>query len=206
MPSRRRSAGRVPENSLLSHDLFEGSFARAALCTDIQLVDDYPRHYLTFAARQHRWVRGDWQIARWLWRTVPRRAAAHGPQPLPVIARWKIFDNLRRSLLAPSLVALLVAGMDGPAGSPAALDRAGAAGPRLPAYAQLARSLIQPRPRRAAARALPRPSATTSLAARGRPLLSAGDCCAHQARLMLDAIGRTLWRLLVTRRRPAANG
>ena len=64
-------AGRVPENTLLSHDLFEGFYARAGLVTDIDLVDDYPAHYLAFAARQHRWVRGDWQIARWLWRTVP---------------------------------------------------------------------------------------------------------------------------------------
>ena len=69
----RSLAGRVPDNSLLSHDLFEGSFARAALCTDIHVIDDYPAHYLSFAARQHRWVRGDWQIARWIWRTVPRR-------------------------------------------------------------------------------------------------------------------------------------
>ena len=71
-------AGRVPENSLLSHDLFEGSFARAALCTDIHVIDDYPYHYLTFAARQHRWVRGDWQIARWIFATVPDAA---GPSP-----------------------------------------------------------------------------------------------------------------------------
>ena len=64
-------AGRVPENTLLSHDLFEGFYARAGLVTDIDLVDDYPGSYLAFSARQHRWVRGDWQIARWLWRTVP---------------------------------------------------------------------------------------------------------------------------------------
>ena len=67
-------AGRVPENTLLSHDLFEGFYARAGLVTDIDLVDDYPASYLAYAARQHRWVRGDWQIARWLWRTVPDAA------------------------------------------------------------------------------------------------------------------------------------
>ena len=72
--------GRVPENRLLSHDLFEGSYARTALCTDIQLVDDYPSQYLAFAKRQHRWVRGDWQIARWIWRTVPGRRRPDGSQ------------------------------------------------------------------------------------------------------------------------------
>ena len=108
--------GRVPENALLSHDLFEGFYARAALCTDIQLVDDYPSHYLAFAARQHRWVRGDWQIVRWLWRTVPDANGRTVPNTLPVIARWKILDNLRRSLMPPALVALLVAGWTMPAG------------------------------------------------------------------------------------------
>src|SRR5207248_3779880 len=75
-------AGRVPENTLLSHDLFEGLFARVALCTDLQVIDDYPNHYLTWAARVHRWVRGDWQLLPWL------------ATPLPSIARWKLLDNL----------------------------------------------------------------------------------------------------------------
>ena len=73
-------------------------------------MDDYPSNYLAFAARQHRWVRGDWQIARWLWRTVPDGAGRVVPNTLPAVARWKILDNLRRSLLAPALVVLLVAG------------------------------------------------------------------------------------------------
>ena len=118
-------AGRVPENALLSHDLFEGLYARAGLCTDIDLVDDYPSNYLAFAARQHRWVRGDWQIVRWLWRTVPTRSGRAVPNTLPAVARWKILDNLRRSLLAPALVALFVAGLDR-----AARLRAGLVGPR----------------------------------------------------------------------------
>ena len=71
-------ADRVPENALLSHDLFEGVVrARRRSCTDIHLVDDYPAHYLAFAARQHRWVRGDWQIVRWLWCTVPDANGRH---------------------------------------------------------------------------------------------------------------------------------
>nr|MBA2355298.1 carbohydrate-binding protein [Acidobacteriota bacterium] len=101
--------GRVPENALLSHDLFEGVHARAALVSDIEFVDDYPASVLTHVRRQRRWVRGDWQILLWLFPFVP---TAHGMERnrLPLISRWKIFDNLRRSLVPPSLLAFLVAG------------------------------------------------------------------------------------------------
>ena len=68
--------GRVPENALLSHDLFEGLYARTALVTDVEVVDDYPSSVLAHARRQHRWVRGDWQILWWL---LPVRAVAHRP-------------------------------------------------------------------------------------------------------------------------------
>jgi len=101
--------GRVPENALLSHDLFEGLHARAALVTDAEVVDDYPSNVLTHAKRQHRWVRGDWQIMWWLFPWVPARSGVERNR-LPVISRWKILDNLRRSLVPPSLVALFVAG------------------------------------------------------------------------------------------------
>ena len=98
--------GRVPENALLSHDLFEGVHARTALVTDVELVDDYPANLLAHARRQHRWVRGDWQILAWLLPIVPTRDG-FARNPLPLIAKWKIFDNLRRSLVPPSLLALL---------------------------------------------------------------------------------------------------
>ncbi|HEV3140253.1 MAG TPA: glucoamylase family protein, partial [Vicinamibacterales bacterium] len=101
--------GRVPENALLSHDLFEGLYARTALVTDIEVVDDYPSSVLAHARRQHRWVRGDWQILWWLLPWVPSRAGVTRNR-LPLIARWKILDNLRRSVLAPATVLLLVAG------------------------------------------------------------------------------------------------
>jgi hypothetical protein len=101
--------GRVPENALLSHDLFEGVHARAALVTDVEVVDDYPSNVLTHARRQHRWVRGDWQILWWLFPWVPTRGGLER-NPLRLIARWKILDNLRRSLVAPSVVALFIAG------------------------------------------------------------------------------------------------
>jgi len=99
---------RVPENKLLSHDLFEGLYARVALLTDVALYDDYPTTYESFARRQHRWVRGDWQIARWLLPSVPNADGQIVKNGLPLIAKWKIFDNLRRSLVAPALVLWLV--------------------------------------------------------------------------------------------------
>ncbi|HWW94566.1 MAG TPA: glucoamylase family protein, partial [Vicinamibacteria bacterium] len=99
--------GRVPENALLSHDLFEGVYARTGLVTDVEVVDDYPASVLVHARRQHRWVRGDWQILRWLFPWVPSRSGLTRNR-LPLISRWKIFDNLRRSLVAPATVALLL--------------------------------------------------------------------------------------------------
>ena len=191
-------AGRVPENRLLSHDLFEGSYARTALCTDIQLVDDYPSHYLAFAARQHRWARGDWQIARWLWRTVPDARGRAVPNALPVTARWKIFDNLRRSLLAPALMILLAAGwtvLPGPALFWTMLAVVVLA---FPAYAQFGRSLSN-RVRGVPLRMHIAAERSHLLVAVQQALLWT-SLLPHQAWLMADAIARTLWRLLVSRR------
>src|SRR3990170_19771 len=101
--------GRVPENALLSHDLFEGVHARTALVTDVELVDDYPSSVLAHTRRQHRWVRGDWQILRWLFPFVPAPGGMRRNR-LPFIARWKIFDNLRRSVAAPIGVTVLLLG------------------------------------------------------------------------------------------------
>ncbi len=101
--------GRVPENALLSHDLFEGLHARAALVSDVELVDDYPSTVLAHVRRQRRWVRGDWQILLWLFPWVPT-AQGMARNQLPLISRWKILDNLRRSLVPPALLAFLVAG------------------------------------------------------------------------------------------------
>ena len=97
-------AGRVPENTLLSHDLFEGVFARAGLASDIQVVEDFPARQDVDARRQHRWVRGDWQLLPWL--TGVRRTVGG----LPAVGRWKMLDNLRRSLLAPLALATLLTG------------------------------------------------------------------------------------------------
>ncbi|HET9775927.1 MAG TPA: hypothetical protein VFP77_05125, partial [Gemmatimonadaceae bacterium] len=101
--------GRFPENTLLSHDLIEGNWVRAGLATDIEVYDDYPARYLTYTRRKHRWIRGDWQLLGWLKGTVP---GPDGPMPnrLSAISRWKVFDNLRRSLVEIFQVALLIAG------------------------------------------------------------------------------------------------
>jgi cyclic beta-1,2-glucan synthetase len=101
---------RIPDNTLLSHDLFEGIHGRAGLATDITLLEDFPPHYLAFAQRMHRWLRGDWQLIPWLMPRVPRAGGGSLPNRLSGISRWKLLDNLRRSLLMPTLMVLAVAG------------------------------------------------------------------------------------------------
>ena len=101
-------AGRVPESSMLSHDLFEGVFARAGLASDIQVVEDFPARQDVDAARQHRWARGDWQLLPWI---VRRRQTVGG---ISAVGRWKMLDNLRRSLMAPLAMVTLIVGWAGP--------------------------------------------------------------------------------------------
>ncbi len=113
---------RFPRNSLLSHDLIEGSYARVGLTTDIEVIDDYPSHYSAYTRRKHRWVRGDWQIAQWLFAKVPDESGRYVRNPIATISRWKIFDNLRRSLVEVFTFALLLAGWLGLARRRALLD------------------------------------------------------------------------------------
>jgi cyclic beta-1,2-glucan synthetase len=101
---------RFPQNALLSHDLIEGAYARAGLLSDVEVIDDYPSHYSAQSKRKHRWVRGDWQIARWMFARVPDENGVLTPNPISTISRWKIFDNLRRSLVEPGTFFLLIAG------------------------------------------------------------------------------------------------
>lgn len=105
----RALKNRVPDNTMLSHDLFEGSFVRAGLASDIELYDDFPSRYMAYAKRLHRWVRGDWQLLPWLLGKAPSRTG-FVPNPLSTLARWKILDNLRRSLLPPACFLVLLAG------------------------------------------------------------------------------------------------
>ncbi|MBS5822855.1 MAG: cyclic beta 1-2 glucan synthetase [Clostridium argentinense] len=88
----------IPENRVLSHDLLEGSYVRTGLITDVELIDDYPAYYNSSSKRLHRWVRGDWQLIPWLFKK----------SPINRLSKWKIFDNLRRSLISPSMVILLL--------------------------------------------------------------------------------------------------
>ncbi|WP_411679001.1 GH36-type glycosyl hydrolase domain-containing protein [Clostridium thailandense] len=88
----------IPENSVLSHDLLEGSYTRAALVTDVELIDGYPAYYNSSAKRLHRWVRGDWQLIPWLFKDTV----------LNKLSKWKIFDNLRRSLLSIFIMILII--------------------------------------------------------------------------------------------------
>ena len=99
--------GRFPESTLLSHDLLEGAFVRVGSVSDVELFDAFPAHYLTYARRQHRWIRGDWQIANWLLPRVRDASGRWGPNSLSWLNRWKLLDNLRRSLLAPFSLGLL---------------------------------------------------------------------------------------------------
>jgi cyclic beta-1,2-glucan synthetase len=191
-------AGRVPENALLSHDLFEGIHARAALVSDIEVVDDFPSSLLAHAARQRRWVRGDWQILLWLFPIVPTR---HGVQRnrLPLISRWKILDNLRRSLVPPATVAVLASAWTWLPGNPAAWAAAVFAAMSLPIY-EVALSFAKgPRPQQPL-RVFLRDTGKELQLATAQVVLEV-TMLAYQALERLYAIALTLVRLVITQRR-----
>jgi len=106
----RALAGRFPENRILSHDLVEGCYARSGLLTDVQLYEAHPSRYGVDVARRHRWIRGDWQIAFWTLPWVRAPGTGWQANPLPLLARWKIFDNLRRSTVPVAATLLLLLG------------------------------------------------------------------------------------------------
>ena len=103
-------AERLPENRILSHDLLEGCYARSGLLSDVQLYEEPPSRYSSDVTRRHRWIRGDWQIARWVLPHVPGLASGGSSNPLSALSRWKILDNLRRSLVPLALTLLLLGG------------------------------------------------------------------------------------------------
>ena len=108
-------AGRTPDSTLLSHDLFEGVFARAGLASDVEVVEEFPARYDVGALRHHRWARGDWQLLPWIFGRGPKtkdKDCAH--DAVPAIGRWKMLDNLRRTLSAPVAVLALLAGWTAP--------------------------------------------------------------------------------------------
>ena len=102
--------GTFPANRILSHDLLEGCYARTALVSDILICEDFPSTYNADASRRHRWIRGDWQIAAWVLPYVPGPDGFRLKNPLSSLSRWKILDNLRRSLVPSSLTLMLLMG------------------------------------------------------------------------------------------------
>ncbi|MBD8532699.1 cyclic beta 1-2 glucan synthetase [Massilia sp. CFBP 13647] len=190
--------GRLPDNAVLSHDLLEGCYLRSAALGDVALTDSCPAHYSDAIARRHRRVRGDWQLAGWLRATVPSAGGGREANPLPPLARWKLLDNLRRSLVAPALTAMLVlcwALLPGPAfWSAAALSVF-----FLPAFLTILVGLAD-KPR-----AMPWRQHVPHWAhgAAGSLAHAVMDTAflPHEAWYSMHAIARTGWRMLVSRRR-----
>jgi cyclic beta-1,2-glucan synthetase len=106
----RMLKNRLPENSILSHDLLEGCYTRSGLISDVLLFEAYPSSYKTDVARRSRWIRGDWQLLPWLLPILPRINGSSRKNPLSLLSWWKILDNLRRSLISLALTVLLLSG------------------------------------------------------------------------------------------------
>ncbi|MBA3587346.1 MAG: DUF3131 domain-containing protein, partial [Chloroflexi bacterium] len=191
-------ADRVPENALLSHDLFEGVFARAGLVTDVELFDASPSNYLVAVARQHRWARGDWQLLPWILGRARDATGRRSRCSIPAIARWKMVDNLRRTISAPFTLATLVAAWTLPSVSAGLWTAVVLITVIVPAALPVVAGLLPQRQgisKRSHVRAV---GADIALAAAHVGL--GFTFLAHQAWLMIDAIVRTLMRLYGTRR------
>src|SRR5580658_867316 len=189
---------RFPRNSLLSHDLLEGAYARAGLASDIEIIEDYPSHYSAYNRRKHRWLRGDWQIAGWLFPHVPGEAVDRVSNPISLISRWKIFDNLRRSLVEPATFLLLVVGWYLLGRSPWEWTLATISILFLPTWIQFGCNLLR------ALFGLNLSAAQDALSAfytANVSLLFTLIFLAHQTMLTVDAVVRTLVRRFVTQDR-----
>ncbi|MDP1748084.1 MAG: glucoamylase family protein [Reyranella sp.] len=187
--------GRVPDNSMLSHDLFEGVFARSGLATDIEVIEEFPARYDVASARHHRWARGDWQLLPWM---LGLRRGPSG-DAVPAIGFWKMFDNLRRTLSAPAAVMALLAGWTLPLPGALAWTAFVVLVLGLPTMLPVAAALLPRRPGVTARSHLGALATDIGLALSQTALIIA--FLAHQAWQMLDAIGRTLFRLFVSHRR-----
>ncbi|MCL4745020.1 MAG: phosphorylase [Burkholderiaceae bacterium] len=184
-------AGRVPENSVLSHDLFEGIFARCALVSDVEFFDDFPSNAQVAASREHRWARGDWQLAPWIFGRARRDVS--------IINRWKMFDNLRRTLSPIACVLLLLATWS-QASAPLGVWTAFVLTALSSSGLLSMLDGLVPRFREVSLASYLRAFAADCRDALEHALISVVTL-AHQAWLMFDAITRTLTRLFITRRR-----
>ncbi len=190
---------RFPSNAILSHDLIEGAYTRAGLVTDAEVIDDYPSHFSAYSRRKHRWVRGDWQILRWLLPRVSTYSGKMVPNPLGVISRWKILDNLRRSLIEVATFVLLLAAWFFLPGSPGHWTIAILVLMLLPSYAELPLAL---------GRVFTSKNPWAHLKETGVAFVDRQVnvllwfvFLGHQTLVTLDAVVRTLVRLTVTHRR-----
>ena len=187
---------RFPRNALLSHDLIEGAYARAGLASDIEVIEDYPSHYSAYNRRKHRWLRGDWQIAGWLLHGA-RRIRPPRAQSDIAISRWKILDNLRRSLVEPATFMLLVFGWFATRHSPCA-------GPRPRSSCFSCRRVCtglrhdQGHRRETSTR---RFAMCSDVLFNGRHHGADSDLFVHQTLLSLDAVVRAIVRATFTRER-----
>ena len=189
---------RFPRNALLSHDLIEGAYARAGLISDTEVIDDYPSHYSAYNRRKHRWLRGDWQIVRWIFNRVPDESRRMVQNPISLVSRWKIADNLRRSLVEPATFILLVAGWFLLPGGPRFWTLVTLCLLFLPIYLRLLFSLIR------AAWTASKSAAKESLAdfaSSHVSILLNIAFLAHQTLVASDAIIRTIVRSTITHSR-----
>nr|WP_297358382.1 glucoamylase family protein [Thauera sp.] len=202
---------RFPSDRILSHDLLEGCYVRSGLLSDVSLYEDYPARYGADVSRRQRWIRGDWQLAAWLWPRVPvpcvRAGADHGddgqglcrePNPLSALSRWKLFDNLRRSLVPAALVLLLVLGWL-VADVAWAWTLAVMAIVLLPSVLATLLELVRKPPEVTGRQHL----AAARIAAVRRSAQVAFElaCLPHEAGFSVDAIVRTVWRSVLSHRR-----
>jgi len=189
---------RFPNNILLSHDLIEGAYARAALASDIEIIEDYPSHYSAYSRRKHRWLRGDWQITAWLRTRVRDESGKLVPNPISIVSQWKILDNLRRSLVEPAIFLLLVFGWLFLPGTPLFWTLVTVGILFLPVWCNFVFTLV-----RAALEKkmeVARDAWNNLFTANVSVLLSIAFL-AHQTLVALDAVVRTLVRRAFTRRR-----
>jgi cyclic beta-1,2-glucan synthetase len=190
--------GRFPDNRILSHDLLEGCYARAGLISDLQLYEEYPARYGADVNRRYRWIRGDWQLLGWLLPWVPGPKGRRLKNPLSALSRWKLFDNLRRSLVPAALILLLVLGWT-VSESAWLWTLAVLTVLLLPAVLVSLLEVI----RKPADIRMKQHLAAVGRAT-GQRFIQAGFVLAtlpHEAFYSLDAIGRTLGRLLFTQQR-----
>ena len=188
---------RFPSDAILSHDMIEGAYARAGLVSDVEVIDDYPSRIAAYSKRKHRWVRGDWQILFWLFPRVPDYYGNVVRNPINLISRWKILDNLRRSLTEIAMLAILVSGWIFLPGKPLYWTLATLGLFVLPTYLQFAVTSLRSGNGKFTGRFWK--EWFSDFAAANAHLLMRLVCLPQQSIVTLDAIVRAGVRLAVTR-------